>query len=122
MADQVSVLASQSSEAAKESASLIGTSVKAVEKGMVIADETARQLRQVVDDSKAITKEVSGVAAALEAQTEAISQIDEGVEHINEVVRTNSQAAEESALASQEMSSQAENLEGLIRRFKVGKF
>lgn len=122
VADQVSVLASQSSEAAKESASLIGTSVKAVEKGMVIADETARQLRQVVDDSKAITKEVSGVAAALEAQTEAISQIDEGVEHINEVVRTNSKAAEESALASQEMSSQAENLEGLIRRFKVGKF
>ena len=89
---------------------------------MVIADETAQQLKHVVDDSKAITKEVSEVAVALESQTSAISQIDNGVEHINEVVKTNSQAAEESAAASREMSSQAESLEGLIRRFKVGKF
>ncbi len=122
VADQVSVLAAQSSEAAKESTALIGSSVKAVEKGMVIADETAQQLKHVVDDSKAITKEVSEVAVALESQTSAISQIDNGVEHINEVVKTNSQAAEESAAASREMSSQAESLEGLIRRFKVGKF
>ena len=122
VAGQVSVLAAQSSEAAKESTALIGSSVKAVEKGMVIADETAQQLKQVVDDSKAITQEVSGVAVALESQTEAITQIDNGVGHINEVVKTNSRAAEESAEASREMSSQAENLEGLIRRFKVGKF
>ncbi len=122
VADQVSVLAAQSSDAAKESTALIGSSVKAVEKGMVIADETAQQLRQVVDDSRAITKEVSGVASALESQTEAIAQIDNGVEHINEVAKANSKAAEESANASQEMSSQAESLEGLIRRFKVGKF
>lgn len=94
VADQVSVLAAQSSEAAKESTALIGSSVKAVEKGMVIADETAQQLKHVVDDSKAITKEVSEVAVALESQTSAISQIDNGVEHINEVVKTNSQAAE----------------------------
>lgn len=89
---------------------------------MVIADQTAQQLRQVVDDSRAITREVSGVASALESQTEAIAQIDNGVEHINEVAKANSKAAEESADASQEMSSQAESLEGLIRRFKVGKF
>lgn len=122
VADQVSVLAAQSSEAAKESTALIGSSVKAVEKGMIIADETAQQLKRVVDDSRAITREVSGVAVALGNQTEAISQIDSGVEHINDVVKTNSRAAEESAVASQEMSSQAENLENLIRRFKVGKF
>ncbi len=122
VADQVSVLAAQSSEAARESTALIGSSVKAVEKGMIIADETAQQLKRVVDDSRAITREVSGVAVALGNQTEAISQIDSGVEHINDVVKTNSRAAEESAVASQEMSSQAENLENLIRRFKVGKF
>lgn len=122
VADQVSVLASQSSEAAKESTLLIGSSVKAVEKGMVIADETASQLKNVVDDSRAITIEVGEVAVALESQTEAISQIDNGVEHINEVVKINSRAAEESATASQEMSGQADNLEGLIRKFRVGNF
>ncbi len=122
VADQVSVLAAQSSSAVKESAVLIESSVKAVEKGMIIADETAEELKTVVEDSKVITQEVNGVASALEQQSTAISEIDNGVGHINEVVKTNSTASEECANASREMSSQSENLEELIRRFKVGKF
>ncbi len=122
VADQVSVLAAQSSAAAKESTTLIETSVRAVEKGMIIADETAQQLENVVYSSKVITQEVNGVADALKAQTAAISQIDDGVEHINEVVKTNSETSDECAAASQEMSGQAENLEGLIRKFRVAKY
>ena len=121
VADQVSVLAAQSSAAAKESTALIESSVNAVEKGMVIADETAQQLENVVENSRIITQEVNGVADALEAQTAAIAQIDDGVEHINEVVKTNSATSEQCAAASQEMSGQAENLEGLIRKFRVKK-
>lgn len=122
VADQVSLLAAQSSAAAKESALLIDSSVKAVENGMVIADETANQLEHVVAGSKKITEEVNKVAEALGAQEEAFEQINSGVDHINEVVQTNAATSEECAAASQEMSSQAASLEGLIRRFKVAKF
>lgn len=122
VADQVSVLAAQSSEAAKESTVLIETSVKAVKKGMVIADETAQQLESVVTGSKTITVEVNGIAEALEDQITAIGQVRGGVERINDVVQTNSATSEECAAASQEMSSQAEHLEGLIRKFKVATF
>lgn len=122
VADQVSVLAAQSSEAAKESTVLIEASVKAVEKGMVIADETAQQLENVVAGSKSITVEVNGIAEALGDQITAIGQVGDGVEHINDVVQTNSATSEECAAASQEMSSQAEHLEGLIRKFKVASF
>ena len=101
---------------------IIEASVNAVEKGMVVVDETAEQLRNVVADSKVITQEVSNVAEALEAHTEAMEQINVGVDHINEVVQTNSATSQECAAASQEMSSQAENLDNLIRQFKVGKF
>ena len=122
VADQVSVLAAQSAEAAKESTVLIESSVKAVEKGMVIADETAKQLENAVAGSKVITERVNGVAEALEEQTASILQVNTGVEHINDVVQTNSATSEECAAASQEMSSQAEMLENLIRQFKVGTF
>lgn len=122
VADQVSLLAAQSSEAAKESTVLIESSVKAVEKGMVIANETAKQLENVVAGSKIITEEVNGVADALSAQEDAFEQINSGVDHINDVVQTNAATSQECAAASQEMSSQAGALEGLIRRFKVGKF
>lgn len=122
VADQVSVLAAQSAEAAKDSTVLIESSVQAVSKGMVIADETAQQLQNVVSGSKIITEEVNGVADALEAQAESFVQINQGVNNINDVVQTNSATSQECAAASQEMSGQATTLEGLIRRFKVAKF
>lgn len=122
VADQVSVLAAQSSEAAKESTALIETSVSAVEKGMVIASETAKQLEHAVKGSQEITEKVNQIALASEEQSEAVIQINTGIEHINDVVRNNSANSEECAASSQEMAQQAEELNDLIREFKVGKF
>ena len=122
VADQVSLLAAQSAQAAKESALLIESSVRAVEKGMVIAGETAKQLEDVVGGANRITQKVNDVAAALDEQSVEIVQVNEGVGKINDVVQTNAATSEECAAASQEMTSQAEILEELIRQFKVGKF
>ncbi len=122
VANQVNQLADQSAQAAKESAALIETSVKAVEKGMVIAGETATQLEGVAENSKVITEEVTNIAETLETQTAEIQQINEGIEQINDVVQTNSATSEECAAASHEMSNEAENLREMIRRFKVAKF
>lgn len=119
VADQVSLLAAQSAEAAKESTLLIESSVRAVEKGMVVANETAQELQNVVESSKAITAEVNIIAEAMETQTESMNQINVGIGQINDVVQTNSATSEECAAASQEMSSQSEHLEELIRRFKI---
>lgn len=121
VANQVNVLADQSAQAAKESSLLIETSVKAVEKGMVIAGQTAAKLEEVAQSSKAITEEVANIANTLETQTTEIYQINQGIEQINDVVQTNSATSEECAAASQEMSNEAENLRGLIQKFKVAK-
>ena len=122
VANQVNLLADQSAKAAKESAVLIETSVRAVKKGMTIADETATQLEEVADSSKVITEEVTDIADTLEQQTAEIKQINEGIEQINDVVQTNSATSQECAAASQQMSSEAENLREMIRRFKVADF
>lgn len=121
VANQVNVLADQSAQAAKESANLIETSVKAVEKGMVIAGQTAAQLEEVAENSKVITTEVTNIAETLETQTTEIKQINEGIEQINDVVQTNSATSEECAAASQEMSSEAESLREMISKFKVAE-
>ena len=62
---------------------VIESSVAAVEKGMVIADKTATQLEEVADSSKAITEQVNGIAEALETQTNAINEVNKGVEQIS---------------------------------------
>ena len=115
VANQVNVLADQSAQAAKESSALIESSVRAVEKGMVIAGQTATQLEAVADSSKLITEEVTNIAETLETQTSEIQQI-------NDVVQTNSATAEECAASSEEMSSEAENLREMIRKFKIAEF
>ncbi len=121
VADHVTVVAENSSKAAKESAVLISNSVSAVERGMVIANETAGKLEKVADNSKQITVDVNDIAETLKAQTDVIHQINEGVNQINDVVQTNSATSQECAAASQQMSSEAENLKNLIRELRVIK-
>ena len=122
VADQVSLLAAQSAQAAKESNVLIASSLSAVDKGVAIANETASQLEQVVADSKEIQKSIDGAAIALKEQADSFNQITGSVDHINDVVQTNSATSEECAASSQEMSTQADELDKLIRQIKVGKF
>lgn len=122
VANQVNVLADQSAQAAKESAALIESSVRAVEKGMVVAKETAAQLEEVADTSKIITREVTGIAETLETQAAEMKQINIGIEQINDVVQTNSATSQECAAASEQMSDEADGLREMIRKFKVAKF
>ncbi len=119
VADQVSVLAAQSSNAVNETSMLIETSVAAVEQGMVIAEETATQLKHVVEGSKMITEDVTKVAKALNDQSNAFNEINRDVDQINDVVQTNSATSEECAAASQEMTAQSASLEELIGSFIV---
>ena len=106
----------------KESAALIKTSVNAVGKGVLLAEETAQQLEEIAKSSKMITEEVSGIADTLATQTEEIQQINVGIEQINDVVQSNSATSEECAAASQEMNNEAEHLRDMIRELKVAKF
>lgn len=119
VADQVSLLASQSAAAVQESHVLIESSLAAVDKGILIANETAVQLEGVVSDSKEIMEIINQAAVGLKAQAESFDEIIAGVDHINEVVQTNSATSEECSAASQEMSGQAEMLDGMIRKFRV---
>ena len=119
VADQVSVLAAQSAEAAKESTALIESSVAAVAKGIVIADETAKQLENIVVMSNTVAGEVKDVAKVLGKQAESFTHINTGMGHISDVVQSNSAASQECAASSEEMSGQATTLENLIKEFKV---
>lgn len=119
VADQVSLLAAQSAEAAKNSAVLIQSSVDAVDQGMHMAQSAADQLEEVAEKATIIVREVNKIAVALGEQEASFNEINTGVEHINDVVQTNSATSEESAAASEEMASQATVLKELMDKFTV---
>ena len=121
VADEVRNLASKSAEASKNTASLIEGSLRAVENGTKIADDTASSLRSVVSGVKEVAQTINKISSASAEQAQSIAQVTTGVDQISSVVQTNSATAEESAAASEELSSQSQLLKDLVGRFKLNK-
>ncbi|MEG1049164.1 MAG: methyl-accepting chemotaxis protein, partial [Oscillospiraceae bacterium] len=107
VADEVRNLAQKSAEAAKNTTALIEGSISAVANGTKIADETAKALMTVVEKSTQVSAMVDEISQASVQQADGAQQISIGVDQISSVVQTNSATAEESAAASEELSSQA---------------
>jgi methyl-accepting chemotaxis protein len=119
VAEEVRNLAARSANAAKETTTMIEGSIKKVEDGTKIANETAQALNMIVDGVSKAAALVSDIAVASNEQASGISQITQGISQVSEVVQTNSATSEESAAASEELSSQAELLSEMVRKFKL---
>ncbi len=119
VAEEVRSLASRSSEAAKDTTSLIEETILKINDGMQIAQETADALKKIVAETDYISGIISDMNTAMMGQTEVVAQIKEGINHIADIVQTNSSVAEESAAASQELNSQSDVLAQMVAQFKV---
>jgi len=119
VADEVRNLASKSSEASKNTNTLIENSLKSVENGMKIANDTAKSLERVVESIKDVATTVDKISEASSEQSQSIGQISLGVDQISSVIQTNSATSEESAAASEELSGQAQMLKELVNNFKL---
>lgn len=121
VAEEVRNLAARSANAAKETTVMIEGSIKKVEIGTKIANETATALNSIVDGIAKAAAIVGNIATASNEQATGISQINQAIDQVAQVVQTNSATAEESASASEELSSQAELLKESVRKFKLKK-
>jgi len=119
VAEEVRNLAAKSAEAAKETGDMIQNSMDKAVFGSSIADETAVSLTEIVSGINESSVFIDEITKASEEQAQGISQINIGIDQVAQVVQQNSATAEESAAASEEMSSQAAALEELLGLFKV---
>ncbi len=119
VADEVRNLASKSAEAASNTTVLIEESVEAVRNGSAIVEETAQLMNKVSEASMKVNELVNSIAEASREQAASAGQVTVGIDQISGVVQTNSATAEESAAASEELSSQSAMLKDLIGSFRL---
>ncbi len=119
VAEEVRSLAARSAEAAKSTTSLIESSVASIADGVKIADVTAKDLNELVVDTKATASIISEISQSSREQAQAIGQLTVGIEQISSVVLTNSATSEESAAASKELLNQADTLKNLVSTFQL---
>lgn len=105
VADEVRSLAAKSAVAAKDTGALISNSIEKAEQGTVIADEAAVSLGEIVSGIGESGELVRKIAKASGVQSASITEINQALGQITQAVQQNSATAEESAAASEVMSS-----------------
>lgn len=119
VAEEVRNLAARSANAAKETTAMIEGSIKKVDTGTKIANDTAAALNQIVDGVAKAADLVGEIATASNEQASGIAQVNQAITQVAQVVQNNSATSEESAAASEELSSQADLLKELVSKYKL---
>ncbi|WP_250277321.1 methyl-accepting chemotaxis protein [[Clostridium] colinum] len=121
VAEEVRNLAARSHQAAKETTQLIESSVQKVEEGSKIANLTADSLLNIISQIDEISNLINSCAVSSKEQEKSIEQINIGITQISSVTQVNTATSQESAAASQELSSQADVFYNSVCDFKTKK-
>ena len=119
VADEVRNLSQKSAEAAKNTTALIESSIIAVEKGEKLVSTASEDFEQVAVKASEVTEIVGTLSMQFKEQAVSANQIALGIEQVASVVQMNSATSEESAAASEELSSQAGVLKELVSQFRI---
>lgn len=119
VADQVKSLADESAKAAGKTTELIETTIHAVSRGISIADETAENINEVMFGAKEATEMMGQMAALLKKDVENVKQINKSIQHVSEIVDSNSATSEETAAVSEEQKAQVEMMVSLMAKFQI---
>ena len=114
VAEEVRNLAMRSAEAAKNTASMIEESVANAKNGVEIATEVGKNLEEITTGAAKVNNLIGEIAAASREQSQGIAQVNTAVGEMDKVTQATAANAEESASASEELSSQAELLKGMV--------
>lgn len=119
VADEVRNLASKSAAAAKDTAELIEGSIYAVENGAGLTQGVVKTMASVVENAQVVVRVIDQISHASEEQAGLIQQITDSIDQISGVIQTNSATAQQSAAASEELSSQAQLMKDMVQFFQL---
>ena len=119
VASEVRSLAQRSATAAKEIKTLIQDSVRKVEAGSQMVNQSGGVLLEIVSSVKRVTDIVGEISAASREQSTGVEQISKAMLQMDQVTQQNASQTEELSATAQSLASGADQLQGLVARFRL---
>ena len=133
VADEVRALAERTTRATKEIGGMIKAiqnetkeAVTSMEQGVLQvktgteeAAKSGQALQEILEQINDVAMQVNQIATAAEEQTATTGEISSNMQHITEVVKQTSHGAHESATVAAQLNGNAEELQRLVRQFKL---
>jgi len=120
VAQEVRVLAQRSAAAASEIKNLIGDAVHSVEQEPSMASETGAAVQGIVNQVKEVDDLIGQLNQASAEQSLQLDQINEAINHIDNMTQKNAALVEENAAATTSLNHEAGELERRVSSFKLG--
>ncbi len=121
VAQEVRNLAGRSASAAQETTQMIEASIRKVNDGRKIAEETAKAMASIGEEIGQVAQLIHDINTASGEQSVGISQINQGIIQVSQVVQMNSATAQQSASTSEELNRQADTLQTQVSKFKLAE-
>lgn len=112
-------LAEKNARTAKEAATLITTAMEKAAAGMEMADGASDSLRTILDSVEQALRAMNQIAETSREQTTGLMHINQELARMSRTARSNSAAAEEIAVAIEQLSDQAESLKRLVNILRM---
>lgn len=119
VAQEVRSLAQRSAESAKEIKALISRSDREVVEGVARVNETGQSIRGIVAKVATITGNLGEIVQSAKEQTAGVREVSNSVVRMDSATQENASLADISANVSHELSAEAEELFGLLRKFRL---
>ncbi|MEM6490380.1 MAG: methyl-accepting chemotaxis protein [Pseudomonadota bacterium] len=118
VAAEVRSLAQRSAQSSKEIKQLIEESVKKVDQGVGLVDETGESLSAIVDGFKQVAALIADIAAASREQASGLDQMNAAMAEMDGTTQKTAALVEESAAAAETLQNQATELMERVSFFK----
>jgi methyl-accepting chemotaxis protein len=103
----------------RQTLDLMSNSREAVQTGIGETARAGATLKAIIESSKQVETQIHMIATAATEQTAASGEISESANEISQLATQNSHAAEETTEACKSLSALANDLDGIIRQFRI---
>ncbi len=114
VAEEVRNLSQRSAEASRETSAMIEDTVTRVRNGFEISEQLKSRFDVIEQSVNGVSGLINEIALASNEQAQGIEQLNGAVTHIDQATQKNAASAEQTAAASMELNSEADQLRKMV--------